>query len=74
MVEIQLVSTILTRNGWNTSYFKTGCGGVSFTSAGLGNAGLITAKGKRLIEDANMIIYSGSSIYPEILEFSDGKK
>ena len=31
-------------------------------------------KGTRLIERADMVIYPGSSINPEILEFSDGKK
>ena len=48
--------------------------GVSFIGVGPGDAGLITVKGKRLIEDADTIIYPGSSINPEILEFSDGKK
>ncbi|MBA1343181.1 MAG: S-adenosyl-L-methionine-dependent uroporphyrinogen III methyltransferase [ANME-2 cluster archaeon] len=48
--------------------------GVSFIGAGPGDAGLITIKGKRLIEDADTVIYPGSSINPEILEFSDGKK
>jgi precorrin-4/cobalt-precorrin-4 C11-methyltransferase len=48
--------------------------GVSFIGAGPGDAGLITVKGKRLIEDADTVIYPGSSINPEILEFSDGKK
>jgi len=35
---------------------------------------LITVKGKRLIEDSDTIIYPGSTINPEILEFSDGTK
>jgi len=48
--------------------------GVSFIGAGPGDAGLITVKGKRLIEDADTVIYPGSSINPEILEFSDGRK
>ncbi|GEM_PF-2428019 len=48
--------------------------GVSFIGAGPGDAGLITVKGKRLVEDADTIIYPGSSINPEMLEFSDGKK
>ncbi len=48
--------------------------GVSFIGAGPGDAGLITVKGKGLIERADTIIYPGSSINPEILEFSDGKK
>ncbi len=47
---------------------------VSFIGAGPGDAGLITVKGKRLIERADTVIYPGSSINPEILEFSDGKK
>jgi len=48
--------------------------GVSFIGAGPGDAGLITVKGKRLIEDADTVIYPGPSINPEILEFSDGRK
>ena len=48
--------------------------GVSFIGAGPGDAGLITVKGKRLIERADTIIYPGSSINPEIFEFSDGNK
>ncbi|MEA1870512.1 MAG: cobalt-precorrin-4/precorrin-4 C(11)-methyltransferase [Euryarchaeota archaeon] len=47
---------------------------VSFIGAGPGDAGLITVKGKRLIEDADTVIYPGSSINPEILDFSDGTK
>jgi siroheme synthase len=41
--------------------------GVSFIGTGPGDAGLITVKGKRLIEDADTVIYPGSSINPEIL-------
>ncbi len=47
---------------------------VSSIGAGSGDAGLIMVKGTRLIERADMVIYPGSSINPEILEFSDGKK
>ncbi len=48
--------------------------GVSFIGAGPGDAGLITVTGIRLIERADTVIYPGSSINPDILEFSDGKK
>lgn len=56
------------------SYFRDDDMGVSFIGAGPGDTGLITVKGKRLIEDADMVIYPGSSINPEILELSDGRK
>ncbi|RJS71871.1 cobalt-precorrin-4 C(11)-methyltransferase [ANME-2 cluster archaeon] len=47
---------------------------VFFIGAGPGDAGLITVRGKELLECADTIIYPGSSINAEILEFSNGDK
>lgn len=41
---------------------------VYFIGAGPGDAGLITLKGKAVLEEADVIIYAGSLINPEILE------
>jgi precorrin-4/cobalt-precorrin-4 C11-methyltransferase len=41
---------------------------VYFIGAGPGDPELITVKGKRLIEDADLIIYAGSLVNPQILE------
>jgi hypothetical protein len=45
MAEIRPASTILTRNGWNTSYFRDRGMGVSFIGAGPGDAELIWRQG-----------------------------
>jgi precorrin-4 C(11)-methyltransferase len=43
---------------------------VNFVGAGSGAADLITLRGKRLIEQADVIIYAGSLINPELLEYA----
>ncbi len=42
---------------------------VYFVGAGPGDPGLITLKGKDLLEKANIVIYTGSLINPELLNF-----
>jgi precorrin-4/cobalt-precorrin-4 C11-methyltransferase len=46
---------------------------VYFIGAGPGDPELITLKAKRLIEEADVIIYSGSLLNPKILEYARGK-
>lgn len=43
---------------------------VNFVGAGSGAADLITLRGKRLIEEADVIIYAGSLVNPELLEYA----
>lgn len=43
---------------------------VDFVGAGCGAADLITLRGKRLIENADVIIYAGSLVNPEILKYA----
>ncbi len=45
-------------------------GKVFFVGAGPGDPELITLKGKRLLEQADVIVYTGSLLNPEILKFS----
>ncbi|MGB9854215.1 MAG: precorrin-4 C(11)-methyltransferase [Candidatus Bathyarchaeales archaeon] len=45
-------------------------GKVFFVGAGPGDPELITLKGKKLLEKADVIIYTGSLLNPEILKFS----
>ena len=45
---------------------------VHFVGAGSGAADLITLRGKRLIEDADIIIYAGSLVNPELLRYAKG--
>ena len=40
---------------------------VHFIGAGPGDPDLITVKGKRLIEEADVIIYAGSLVNPQVL-------
>jgi len=47
---------------------KQGRPKVYFVGAGPGDPELITVKGQRLIEDADIIIYAGSLVNPELLE------
>lgn len=47
-------------------------GKLYFIGAGSGDPELITLKGKRLIEESDVIIYAGSLVNPEILKY--GKK
>lgn len=43
---------------------------VHFVGAGCGAADLITLRGKRLIENADVVIYAGSLVSPELLEYA----
>ena len=43
---------------------------VHFVGAGSGAADLITVRGKRLLEQADMIIYAGSLVNPELLSYA----
>lgn len=43
---------------------------VDFVGAGCGAADLITLRGRRLIENADVIIYAGSLVNPELLEYA----
>jgi precorrin-4/cobalt-precorrin-4 C11-methyltransferase len=43
---------------------------VYFIGAGPGDADLLTVKGKALIEEADVIVYAGSLINPEILKYA----
>lgn len=43
---------------------------VNFVGAGSGAADLITLRGKRLLEEADVIIYAGSLVNPELLQFA----
>ena len=43
---------------------------VDFVGAGCGAADLITLRGKNLIENADVIIYAGSLVNPELLQYA----
>lgn len=43
---------------------------VHFVGAGCGAADLITLRGKRLIETADVVIYAGSLVSPELLQYA----
>lgn len=43
---------------------------VNFVGAGCGAVDMITLRGKRLIEEADVIIYAGSLVNPELLDFA----
>ena len=43
---------------------------VDFVGAGCGAPDLITLRGKRLLEEADVIIYAGSLVNPELLEYA----
>lgn len=43
---------------------------VHFVGAGSGAADLITVRGKRLLEEADVIIYAGSLVNPELLSYA----
>lgn len=45
---------------------------VHFVGAGSGAADLITVRGKRLLEEADIIIYAGSLVNPQLLEYAKG--
>jgi precorrin-4/cobalt-precorrin-4 C11-methyltransferase len=41
---------------------------VSFVGAGPGNPELITIKGRRLLDEADLVVYAGSLVNPQLLE------
>ena len=43
---------------------------VYFVGAGCGAADLITVRGMRLLEKADVVIYAGSLVNPELLEYA----
>ena len=43
---------------------------VYFVGAGTGAADLITVRGMRLLEKADVIIYAGSLVNPQLLEYA----
>ncbi|WP_297959586.1 precorrin-4 C(11)-methyltransferase [uncultured Ruminococcus sp.] len=43
---------------------------VDFVGAGCGAADLITLRGKRLLEEADVIIYAGSLVNPQLLDYA----
>lgn len=43
---------------------------VNFVGAGCGAADLITVRGKKLLEEADVVIYAGSLINPELLDYA----
>lgn len=43
---------------------------VHFVGAGSGAADLITVRGKKLLEDADIIIYAGSLVNPQLLDYA----
>ena len=45
---------------------------VHFVGAGSGAADLITVRGKRLLENADIIIYAGSLVNPDLLKYAKG--
>lgn len=42
---------------------------IYFVGAGSGDAELITVKGKRLLEEASLVVYAGSLVNPALLEY-----
>ena len=53
-------------------YTETEIDMVYFVGAGSGAADLITVRGMRLLQEADVIIYAGSLVNPELLEYADG--
>src|SRR3974390_1836170 len=47
---------------------------VYFVGAGPGDPKLITLRGKELIENADLIVYAGSLVNPEVISTAKGKK
>ncbi len=45
---------------------------VHIVGAGCGAADLITLRGKRLLEEADVVIYAGSLVNPELLQYAKG--
>ena len=46
---------------------------VYFVGAGTGAADLITVRGMRLLEQADVIIYAGSLVNPELLAYANSE-
>ncbi|MBN1133636.1 MAG: precorrin-4 C(11)-methyltransferase [Methanosarcinaceae archaeon] len=47
---------------------------VYFVGAGPGNPKLITVMGRELLENADLVVYAGSLVNPEVLDYSNGEK
>ncbi|MBN2488203.1 MAG: precorrin-4 C(11)-methyltransferase [Methanosarcinaceae archaeon] len=47
---------------------------VYFVGAGPGNPKLITVMGRELLESADLVVYAGSLVNPEVLDYSNGEK
>ena len=47
---------------------------VYFVGAGPGDPELITVKGRRLLEEADLVVYAGSLVNPQLLEGLKGEK
>ena len=43
---------------------------IHFVGAGSGAVDLITVRGQRLLENADVVIYAGSLVNPELLEYT----
>ena len=43
---------------------------IHFVGAGPGSPDLITVRGKQYLEEADVIIYAGSLVNPQLLEYS----
>ena len=43
---------------------------VNFVGAGCGAVDLITVRGKKLLEEADVVIYAGSLVNPELLNYT----
>ena len=43
---------------------------IHFVGAGSGAADLITVRGKRLLEEADLIVWAGSLVNPELLSYA----
>ena len=43
---------------------------IHFVGAGSGAVDLITVRGQKLLENADVVIYAGSLVNPELLEYS----
>ena len=46
---------------------------VHFVGAGSGAADLITLRGKKLLETADIVIYAGSLVNPDLLSYVNNK-
>ena len=46
---------------------------VHFVGAGPGAPDLITVRGKKYLEEADVIIYAGSLVNPQLLEYAKGE-